>query len=197
MKTRTLLPLVLILGCGAPRPPVRLVAAVDLSAGAKTAELYGASVFRFQRSLPDGSSLKVLVFRDRALTAYLGSPLRGRGAFNERIGSPILKAEAGERGRGTRTDRVLEALSREPASRAPLILLVRTDGGLEDASPEVLGRIRKSAVRLSGRDDLRLLLLWGVLPEHRRVWEERLAPLGDRALVRGEGDGREALEGAR
>jgi len=90
---------------------------------------------------------------------------------------------------GTRTASVLaetvaDAIAVDANSRTSTIQIY-TDGGIEDQGPKVIASIRDSVEKLKQLNHFQGIALIGCLPEHRRQWEQWLAPLGDRGVVAG------------
>jgi hypothetical protein len=198
MKTKTThlavtcIAALLVLADCAPdkRQPVNLVAAVDVSSPdeGRLGE-YGAVLFRMQRSLPGGSSVTVSTFSGGAQVVYSGPPIASRGRFNEQIGEELLRSHKRQRAYGTRTDAALsQAVRAVERATVPTIVVVATDGGIEDQGPTVRRSLEESVSRLAASSNLRAIVVFGVLPQHRELWQRWLAPLGDRALVRGLND---------
>jgi hypothetical protein len=198
MKTKTtylavtcIAALLVLAGCAPDRrQPANLVVAVDVSSPdeGRLGE-YGAVLFRTQRSLPGGSSVTVSTFSGGVQVVYSGPPIASRGRFNEQIGEELLKSHKRDRAYGTRTEAALAQAARAvDSARAPTIVVVATDGGVEDQGPSVVQSIDESVSRLAASTNLRAIVVFGVLPQHRELWQRWLAPLGDRALVRGIND---------
>lgn len=144
--------------------------------------------------LDDSSELTVRTFAHAGEVVFEGRRIAGRGEFNERIGSELLKAHGRERIRGTHTELALErAADSVEASSNLCVVVLYTDGGIEDQSSVVIESIDKSVARLADCTQLVAIVVCGVLPQHRELWEDWLTPLGDKAYVRGTNDANELL----
>lgn len=175
--------------------PVSLVVAVDVSSPSEERLTgYGSSLYRVQRGLSSDSVLSVRTFADSGETVYEGERVAGRGKYNERIGSELLKAHKRKRTPGTRSELALEAVA-DAVERSSLLCVafIYTDGGVEDQGSSVKESLAKSIKRLAGCEQLVAVVVSGVLPEHRELWKEWLKPLGDKAYVRGTNDADELL----
>jgi len=181
----------LLTGCQSEETePVNLVVSVDVSSPSEERLTgYGTSLYRAQRKLGEDSSLSVRTFAHSGETVYEGPRIAGRGKYNERIGSELLKAHGKERERGTRSELSLErAADSVELSTLLTVAVLYTDGGVEDQSQVVRETIARSVERLAECKQLVAIVVWGVLPEHRDLWKDWLSPLGDRAYVRGSND---------
>ena len=186
-------------GCTADdRPPFTLIAAVDVSSpddGLLSA--YGAGLFKAQRDIPARSIVTFYTFAGGSQEVYSGPHLVSRDRFNERIGGELLRSHQRQRTYGTRPEAALsQAVRAVEGTRDPTVLVVATDGGVEDQGATVQKSIAESASRLAELPHLCAVVVFGVLPQHRARWREWLAPLGDRASVRGLNDGEDALTAA-
>ncbi len=176
--------------------PISLIAAVDVSCPSQTlTNRYGTMLYRVQRNIEPGDGLAVSAFASTVRPIYQGQSLGSRGAFNERVGTALLSVASSREKPGTRTDQLLAELARaaEKESR-PAVIVIFTDGGMEDTAPAVMASIRSSIQRMSKRRSLKYLILAGVLPQHRSRWSRLLEPLGPRGLVRGMNDCEDALD---
>ncbi len=183
---------------GPPTDPVLVSVAVDLSDPTRETLLRHADLaYRFQKRLPEGSGLRVCVFAHRLEPVYVGPPLRTREAFNRALGPSLSRPSANVSRPGTRTDLALERLASDAAgTRLPALLLIVTDGGVEDRGSEPAARFEASMSSLAERSAPTRLLVAGVEARHREWWETLLGPLGSRARVRGVADAIPAMEEA-
>lgn len=181
---------------GPPKDPVLASVAVDLSDPVRETLLRNADLaYRFQKRLPEGSELRVCVFAHWMEPVYVGPPLRTREAFNRMLGPSLSRPTANVSRPGTRTDLALERLASDAASTSlPALLLIVTDGGVEDRGSESTARFEASLRSLADRSAPTRLLVAGVEARHREWWETLLAPLGSRANVRGVADAILAVE---
>lgn len=193
-----LLSVLVPVGLGCHRPsgtPGRLLIAIDVSCQEPMAITRLATMaYRSQRGLPSAHTVRVLAFAHEMQPVYEGPPLKSRGEFNTLIGHRLIARDPGLNRPGTRTDRTLERLALEiRRSRVPVSVIILTDGGIEDLSPAATQRIDDSVRLLSGATELRRLTVLGVQDRFRLQWEEWLAPLGTRGVIRGTGDAGSAL----
>jgi hypothetical protein len=77
------------------------------------------------------------------------------------------------------------AADRADRARSPLVVLLLTDGGNDDRTPDGLAALREAVERLARNPRVRRVCVWGVLPGQRAEVRADLAPLGDRLEVRG------------
>lgn len=175
---------------GPPSDPVLASVAVDLSDPVRETLLRNADLaYRFQKRLPEGSELRVCVFAHRLEPVYVGPPLRTREAFNRVLGPSLSRPSANVSRPGTRTDLALERLASDATGTGlRALLLIVTDGGVEDRSAEPTARFEASLNSLCGRPAPTRLLVAGVEARHREWWETLLGPLGSKAAVRGVAD---------
>lgn len=181
----------LLSGCSrAHEQPVLAILAFDVSGSAESKALdYARAVYASQRALPPGSELKAYVFGHGCELVYTGGKITGRDEFNQKVGEALASPSQILRNPGTQTDRLLETVAADAKAAArPVAVLIATDGGMEDQSEVAMRRLRSSLKALAACSDVKVVALLGVLPGYRRQWEEWLAPLGPRAIVRGDRD---------
>lgn len=168
----------------------QMIVGFDVSCPAKARLLsYAKSVYGAQRALPLGSRLRVYTFGHGCDLVYNGERIAGRDAFNRCVGTSLAKPPAELLTPGTETDRLFERLAADAASsRAPCLVLVATDGGMEDQRPEAMSRLRSAVQRLRASSNLQAVVLIGVQPQYRTLWEQWLRPLGSKSLVHGDND---------
>jgi hypothetical protein len=183
--------IVAMAGCATDhRPHIDVNAHVDVSSPDKgLLDRYGMILYRAQRTLSPQAALSVSAFAGSGQTVYTGKHLSSKGAFNEKVGSELLKSHTRQRTFGTHPERVLAnaAANIGDAPRA-VVLLIVTDGGVEDQSQSVVRSITESVEKLRRSRRLRAIVVLGVLPQHRATWEAWLSPLKHRAVVRGLND---------
>jgi hypothetical protein len=191
----TALSMGLSVGCapGGAREPVEAIIAFDVSCPVEARLLaYAKTAYSAQRALPPGSRLRVYVFGQGSFLVYDGPKIAGRDTFNRKVGEVLLKPPTELSLPGTRTDRLFEKMAADVKnSDQPCLVLVATDGGMEDQGEEAIGRLGASVKRLCASSHLQAVVLAGVHPEYRAQWEDWLRPLGSRALVRGDRDAEE------
>ncbi|MBI5708226.1 MAG: hypothetical protein HZC36_14685 [Armatimonadetes bacterium] len=194
-STKSFVPLalssLLLAGCvRQAEDPIEAFVAIDVSCPSPKRLLgYAATAYEIQRSLPRGSRLRVYVFGHGSSLVYTGERLTGRDAFNAKVGRYLGKPPVALLASGTRTDLLLEQVAADvKRSTGKALVLIATDGGMEDGGSDAMDRISRAVASFAGRKDSLRLCLIGVKPEFRSVWEERLSPVGLKATVRGDLD---------
>lgn len=187
-----------VVGCSSKRPaaakPGRVVIYADLSdQSPKTLELNGGITFEIGRDLPDGTTVTIIVFAHDYDVLYVGPPIRSRGEFNAKVGQLLNKPSARLRVPSTNTRVILEHAN-SLGGETPLTLWAVTDGGLENRSSESIGAIKAAVSRAVENSSIKRVVFLGLLSEHRRQWTEWLAPLGDRAIVKGRNDYKDVIQ---
>ncbi len=151
-KTRILialssLSLGVLAGCGlrTDRQPVDAIIAIDVSSQARSRLLgYARAVYRIERQLPSGSQLRVYLFGHGCDPIYVGGKIGGRDAFNTKIASALANPPKDLALPGTQTDRLLVRIASDVAgSTGPAVVVIATDGGIEDQGEEAMGRLRR------------------------------------------------------
>ena len=197
---RNLVPLitsvVLTNGCTpiTPQAPVQAIFAIDVSCPAKARLIaYASMVYRVQRSLPPGSKESILIFGHRSQIVYEGGRILGRDTFDEDIGKYLSQSHAVLTQPGTSFDCLFEAIASEVKQTGkPCVIVIATDGGMEDQSSPVMKDLDHAFTYLS-HQQLEGIALVGVNPAFRSEWKGWLRPLGDLARVRGMQDAGDVL----
>lgn len=181
---------VTLCGCGflKPRPPARLLCEVDISdrTAARLTAL-GTAAYKVQLKATSRDLLEVATFAHSVDPGFEGHPIRDRSKFNMQVGFALQRTHSGLHTPTTRIDKALAYMAeRVGDSKEPCFGVVVTDGGIESA------QVRKDAQRtlreLSTNKKLLGIAVIGVLPEHRRQWQEWVGAFGNRAWVRGLND---------
>ena len=185
-----------LIGCGqSRRSSVRVILAIDVSDQTSDRLLtYASLAYRFQSQLEDQDEVEVFTFAHETDMVYQGHPIFDRNQFNEAIGSTFSTTHPGFHTPGTKADQMLQRVAKDcDASKQPLMLVIFTDGGVEDLSRSACGRISKAVESASRSTCLRHVVVAGVDQQWRDQWITWLRPLARRSEVRGPNDADQTL----
>ena len=189
--------LALITGCGSHKhSPRRYVLVFDVSDQTQDRLLaYAAQAYNFEAQLDEDDDLEVFTFAHGIDLVYHDHPIFDRNEFNDKIASTLTTTHSDFRSPGTKADVMLGRVIDEcRTSKAPIMAVVFTDGGVEDLSSAALARIHKAVTSASHAPALKCLFVTGVDQQWRDQWITWLKPLGDVAQVRGLNDGQQGLD---
>lgn len=168
--------------------PKTVVMYLDVSDQSKSALLLiGGMAAKSMQSMPPNTDVMVIVFANDYEIIYTGAPLKGRAAFNTKVGQFLSKPSRELRVPDTNA-RVILDHANSLSYELPVEILVIYDGGLEDNSAEAIAKVKKAARDLASNQNIRRVSFIGLLPEHRREWTEWLSCPGSKAVVKGRND---------
>jgi len=168
--------------------PKTVVMYLDVSDQSKDALLVvGNLAVKAMQSMPAKTNVIVIVFANDYDIIYTGTPLKGRAAFNTKVGQFLSKPSRELRVPNTNARVVLDHAN-SLSNQLPVEILAIYDGGLENGSVEAIAKIKKAARDLASNQNISRVSFVGLLPEHRREWTEWLACPGSKAVVRGRND---------
>lgn len=198
MKSGRAIPFLLALlcshGCDSAKvdalSPTNLQIAIDVSdRNTQRLVAYANAAYRVQRRADETATVRIYEFAHDIELIYEGPPIKGRNNFNLRVASKLSTLGSKMLRSGTRTHLAFRVLGNDCALRSGERLLVLfTDGGIEDRSPEVQDSLRLTSKHLASADGVKLVIFAGVNQEWRGQWEDWLSPMGRRGLVRGLND---------
>lgn len=161
---------------------------LDVSDQSKDALLVvGNMAVKAMQSMPAKTNVSVIVFANDYEIIYTGTPLKGRAAFNTKVGQFLSKPSRELRVPNTNARVVLDHAN-SLSNELPVEIIAIYDGGLENGSVEAIAKIKKAARDLASNQNIKRVSFVGLLPEHRREWTEWLACPGSKAVVRGRND---------
>jgi|GEM_PF-3509958 len=177
--------LALSLGCApsARQEPVQAVFAIDVSCPIKARLIaYAGLIYQAQRSLAPGSKVSILIFGHSAQLIYSGSRILGRDTFNADIGKYLSEPPNALTQPGTHFERLFDSIARQVTK--PCVIVIATDGGMEDHSKAVIKDLDQCFACLA-KKHIEGISLVGVSPAFRMEWQAWLKPFGAVARVRG------------